>query len=312
MDKSFLLLVSLIALGSWSAASGQDAPPPAAPDPLRTVADLPYANTDNPRQQLDLYLPRKPTTDGPLPVVAIIHGTFQNPSRKSGLGLAQSVASGGDFAAVSIGYRLSDEAQWPAQIHDCKAAVRWIRANAKKYNLDPDRIGVIGPSAGGHLAAILGTSGNVAELEGALGEHTGQSSRVACVVNLFGSTNLLTLGGNHDRAHSPESRLLGGAIQERKDLARQASAITHVSQDDPPFLVIHGTEDRVIPFAQSEAFIAALKKEEVGAWLVPVKGGAHGNFRNPEVLKRYYAFFDKHLRNAESEISVEPIVVDKP
>jgi len=295
------------------AFAGQDGATEEEPavNPIRTVADLPYADTDNPRQQLDLYLPETPADDKPLPVVAIIHGSFQSADKKSGLGFAQAMVTGGKFAAVSIGYRLSDEAQWPAQIHDCKAAIRWVRGNAKKYNLDPKRIGVIGPSSGGHLAAMLGTSDKVAELEGTLGEHRDQSSRVTCVVDLFGPTNMLTLGIKHDRPNSPESKLLGGPIQQKKELARQASAITHVTNDDPPFLLVHGTKDPVIPFAQSEAFVEALKKVKVDAWLVPVEGGVHGNFRSPEVPQRFYVFFDKYLRDADWEISSEPIVPGK-
>lgn len=305
----------VFSVGSLLAADEEEAkqPEPAAEvDPLRVLSDLPYAASDNPRQRMDLYLPQRPSTDDPLPVVVVIHGAFQNPDKKSGSGLARAMASGGDFAAASIGYRLSDEAQWPAQIHDCKAAIRWLRAHAKEYNLDPDRIGVIGPSAGGHLAAMLGASGDVPELEGTLGEHRDVSSRVSCVVDLFGPTDLLALGEKHDRAGSPESRLLGGPLPERRELARQASPMTYVTPDDPPFLIIHGTNDPVIPFKQSESFIAALKKAQVDAWLVPVQGGVHGNFRTPDVAARFYAFFDKHLRDADVEISTEPIAPGKP
>lgn len=307
---SFLAGAALLLLGSFLAAAEQDSreEPAAAADPLRMISDLPYANTDNPRQRLDISLPQKASSDKPLPVVVIIHGTFLNADRKSGEGFARAMVSGGDFAAVSIGYRLSDEAKWPAQIHDCKAAIRWVRANAKKYNIDPDRIGVIGPSAGGHLAALLGVSGDIPELEGTLGDHCDVSSRVACVVNLFGPTDLLALGGNHNRPNSPESRLLGGPLPDKKELARQASAMTYVTEDDPPFLIVHGTQDPVIPFQQSESFVAALKKVKVSATLVPVEGGLHGKFRSPDVAKRFYAFFDKHLRGADVEVSVDPIV----
>ena len=277
------------------------------PESIRAVADLPYADTDNPRQRLDLYLPKQPSSDKPLPVVAVIHGTYQFADKQSGLGTAVGLVQGGNFAVVSIGYRLSEEATWPAQIHDCKAAIRWVRANAETYNLDPDHIGVIGPSAGGHLAAILGTTGDVAELEGTVGQHREFSSRVSCVVDLFGPTDLLTLGRNHDLANSAESRLIGGPLQEMQDIARQASATTYVTRDTPPFLIVHGTKDPLVPFQQSELLSAALREAGVSVVLIPVDGGGHGNFRNPEVARRYRNFFNKHLRLKEVAISTQPI-----
>ena len=284
-------------------------PAPELPEGIRAELDLPFAGTDNPRQRLDVYLPKQPSTEHPLPVIVIIHGAFQNANKRTGLGFASDFVSSGDYAAISIGYRLSDEAKWPAQIHDCKAAIRWIRANANKYNLDGNAISVIGPSAGGHLAALLGTTGGVATLEGTLGEHLKVSSRVTCVVDLFGPTDLLTLGGNHNRANSPESRLIGGPLQEKQDLARQASPTTYVTGDDPPFLTIHGTKDPNVPFAQSEMLALALENAGATAILVPVEGGLHGNFRNAEVQRRYHAFFDKHLRSLAVEVSTGPILL---
>jgi len=280
------------------------------PESIRAIVDLPYAETDNPRQRLDLYLPKQPFSGEPLPVVAVIHGNYEFADKQSGLGFAAVLVPGGDFAVISIGYRLSDEAQWPAQIHDCKAAIRWVRANAETYNLDPDHIGVIGPSAGGHLAALLGTTGDVAELEGTLGQYCDVSSRVTCVVDLFGPTDLLTLGGNHDLANSAESRLIGGPLQEMKDVARQASATTWVTGDTPPFLIIHGTNDPIVPFQQSELLAAALREFGASAVLIPVAGGGHGNFRNPEVARRYRRFFRRYLRGQEVAISTQPIEQD--
>ena len=140
-----------------------------------------------------------------------------------------------------------------------------LRANAKKYNLDPDHIGVTGGSAGGHLVAMLGTSGDVSALEGTLGEHTGLSSRVTCVVDQFGPADLLTMGGWHNGPTSPEARLIGGAVQDNPEKARAASPISYVSKDDPPFMIIHGTNDPVVPFSQSEELLAALRKGRRGS-----------------------------------------------
>ncbi len=208
----------------------------------------------------------------------------------------------GDYAAATINYRLSGEATWPAQIHDCKAAIRWLRANAPKYGIDPDRIGVIGASAGGHLAALLGTSGGIATLEGDLGTHAGVSSRVKCVVDQFGPSDLLAMGDypsriDHNAPESPESKLIGGALPEHKDVARAASPITYVSRDDPPFLIFHGTEDPLVPFNQSERLAEALKAAGVSCTFVNVVDAGHGDFRSPEVGRRIRQFLDKHLRD---------------
>ena len=280
------------------------------PESIEAHQDIAYADTDNPRQRLDLYLPKNRRSDKPLPVVAFIHGGgWQNGDKGGGYRQIATLIESGEYAGVSIGYRLSGEAVWPAQIHDCKAAIRWIRANAKKYNLDPDKIGVTGPSAGGHLVAMLGTSGGVAELEGTLGPHKDVSSKVTCVVDQFGPTELLTMGGWHNNADSPESRLVGGAIQEKKDAARNASPITYASEDDPPFLFIHGTDDPAVPFDQSKRLHAALEKAEVESILVPVKEGGHGNFGNPEVQKRMKQFFDNHLLGKNGTVESSPIKV---
>jgi acetyl esterase/lipase len=279
------------------------------PDGVKLEADIPYAGTDNPRQRLNLLLPKTPTANRPLPVIVYIHGgAWLGGDRAGGHGRLAGYVASGQYAGVSVGYRLTKEAIWPAQIHDCKAAIRWVRANAKKYHLDPDKIGVIGDSAGGHLVALLGTSGGVNDL----GAQKDVSSRVQCVVDLFGPSDLPAMQDypsslNHDAASSPEGRLVGGRVRDKKDVARAASPITYVSPDDPPFLIIHGNKDMVVPYNQSERLSAALKKAKVECSFITVDGGGHGGFRNPEVQKRQQQFFDKHLRGVEATISEESI-----
>ncbi len=287
------------------AAPGQ---PPKLPETVQAQLDLPYAGTDNPRQRLDLYLPAKRKDDKPLPVVVFIHGgAWLAGDKRSGREMVLPLVESGDYAGVSVGYRLTGEAIWPAQIHDCKAAIRWLRANAKQYNLDPDKIGVTGTSAGGHLVAMLGTSGDVPELEGQLGEHRTESSRVTCVVDQFGPTDLLAMGGSHNNPNSPESKLVGGAVQEHQKVAREASPNTHISRRDSPFLLIHGTHDNTVPFSQSQLMHDALKADGIPTVLIPVKSGGHGNFQTVEVAQRLRQFFDKHLREVDVVISDEPI-----
>jgi len=280
---------------------------------VTTIRDIPYADNDNPRQKLDLFLPKTRKSDKPLPVVAFIHGGAWMAGNKNGGGrmVAPYVASG-EYAGASIAYRLSQEAIWPAQIHDCKAAIRWLKANAKKHKLDPDRIAVWGTSAGGHLAAMLGVSGDVKQLEGKIGGNLEFDSRVACVVNWFGPTDMLTIGKypsglKHDAPNSPEAKHLGGAIHETKPAARSASPVTHASKGDAPTLTMHGTEDRTVPFNQGERIHEALTKAGVDSVFVKMIGAGHGGFRQPETQERVKAFIEKYLRDKKVKVSDEPI-----
>ena len=198
---------------------------------------------------------------------------------------------------ASINYRLSQHAVFPAQIEDCKAAIRWLRANAAKYHLDPDHIGVWGASAGGHLVALLGTTGGVKELEGT-GGNLDQSSRVQCVVDWFGPTDMATMGRQADKPGTPVAQLIGGPVQENQEKARKASPLTYVSKDSAPFLIMHGDKDNMVPLQQSEVLAEALKKAGVEVKLQVVKGNGHGGpgFNSPENRKLIEDFFAKHLK----------------
>jgi acetyl esterase/lipase len=210
---------------------------------------------------------------------------------------------------VSVGYRLSGEAIWPAQIYDCKAAIRWLRANAARYKIDERRIGVTGHSAGGHLVALLGTSGDVQELEGENG-HPEYSSRVACVVDLCGPSDFphfLEQRGSGGR--SSVVKLFGGPPADHPAAARAASPVTWASADDPPFLIFHGTEDRTVPFAQSETLAEALKAAGVDVTFVRMEGAGHG-LPGRELSERRRNFFERHLRGQTVEIPDTPIQVE--
>ena len=278
------------------------------PGSVKAKTDIPYADSENPAQRLDLYLPAKPAGEKPLPVIVYIHGgAWRAGSKTGGRSNLMPYVTGGEYAGVSVEYRFSQEAKWPAQIHDCKAAVRWIKGHAKEYNLDPDRIAVWGGSAGGHLVAMLGVSGDVKELEGALGNHLDQSSRVTCVADYFGPTDLLTMGDfpstiDHNAADSPESVLIGGAIPENREAASKASPLNYVTKDDAPVFIAHGTKDNMVPFNQSEIFAAALKGADVPVHFQMIEDGGHGGFEGPKLNARLRAFFGKYLSGAETTI----------
>src|SRR5881396_2302714 len=212
--------------------------------------DLVYKRINGRALTLNLYCPQKASS--PLPVILWIHGGGWSKGRKEQHSPAISFLNDG-YAVASIEYRLSGEAPFPAQIEDCKAAVRWLRANAAKYNLDADRIGVWGMSAGGHLAALLGTSGGVPELEGS-GDNMQYSSRVQAVCDVAGPADLPALTNLGPKRMFAIEGLLGGPLEKDKAKAIAASPIHYVSKDDPPFLIVHGEADRVVPVEQSQRF----------------------------------------------------------
>lgn len=304
----------LAVIGGAKGAPGNKANP-ADLSGIEVLRDLPYADTDNPRQRLDVYLPKARKPDAPLPVIVFIHGGgWLAGNKSSGQGNLLRFVKSGDYAGISIGYRLTNEAQWPAQIHDCKAAIRWIKAHAKERGLDPTKIAVWGTSAGGHLVSMLGTSGDVKELEGTLGKHLDQDSKVTCVVNFFGPEDFLTMirqPSTVDRSQGndyPEAKLLGGPVPEREAVAKEASPVTHISKGDAPFFTAHGTKDPLVPFAQAEELHAALQKAGVPSLLQEMTNGGHG-FQSPVLDERVKQFLDLHLRGIAAEIRSTPIDV---
>jgi acetyl esterase/lipase len=240
----------------------------------------------------------KTTPKETMPVLVWIHGGgWQAGSRDSGIGILALFVGRGYFCA-SIEYRLSKEAVFPAQIHDCKCAIRFLRAKAKEYHLDPDRIGVWGSSAGGHLVALLGTSANVKELEGTGGWEK-YSSRVQAVCDFCGPADFLKWG---DKAHPAVVRLLGGRVSEQKDKAALASPVTHITKDLPPFLIVHGDVDKTVPVSQSESLSEALKESGADVTLQVVKGGSHGSIFTRQIADGMVTeFFNKHLKAGKTK-----------
>lgn len=273
------------------------------PKEQQVLKDLPYVENGHERQKLDLYLPAE--AHSPRPLVIWVHGGGWQAGNKNGGPYRPLLARG--FAIASINYRLSQHAIFPAQIHDCKAAIRWLRSNASRYGIDPDRFGVWGSSAGGHLVALLGTTGDVKELEGNLGNNE-ISSRVQAVCDWFGPTDFLLMNRqagsrgkiNHDSADSPESKLVGVPIQDDPEKARLASPLTYVSDDDPPFLIVHGDRDRLVAVGQSQLLKAALDKAHVQTKLQIIEDAGHGQFRDSEVLESSFHFFEEVLKSPES------------
>jgi acetyl esterase/lipase len=255
---------------------------------------LEYANPDGQSLKLDLV---RPEGDGPFPGVVCIHGGgFREGDLSEHGGAIQKLAEHG-YVAVTITYRLAPDHPFPAAVEDCKAAVRWLRANAEKYHIDTDRIGVMGTSAGGNLAQFLGVTADKKQFEGS-GGNEDESSRVQCVVSFFGPSDLTKSYGKSADADFVLPLYLGGNLAEARDRHVEASPITWVTGKAPPTLCIHGTEDEYVALEQSEWIVERLKRAGVEATLLVMKGAGHG-FEGEAYDKADQAmidFFDAHLK----------------
>jgi acetyl esterase/lipase len=261
--------------------------------------DLQYAERESGPLALDLYLPER---ESAAPLVVSIHGGgWQSGDRTQTGDVLELVERG--YAVASVSYRLTDAAAFPAQIRDCRAALRWLRTHAGEYGVDPDRVAAWGWSAGAHLAALLGTAPEVTFHEDRDGSdvHPEESHRVGAVLDWFGPADLLAMADqesdmDHAAADSPEGKLLGGPVRERADRARRASPVTHVDGTEPPFLVVHGSADGVVPRAQSDLLVSALADADDAVTSHVVAGGGHGGFDDPAVPALADDFLDRHLR----------------
>ncbi len=271
--------------------------------------DIAYASGSN-AQKMDIFLPD--TVKDKNPVLIWIHGggwkggdksEFRNSSR-----LTELKKRG--YAVVVINYRLSGEAKFPSQIFDVKAAIRWVKANAGTYKFNPDKIGVWGSSAGGHLSALAGTSGSIAELEDLNQGNSSFSSTVQVVVDWYGPTDFLKMdslalaqgctSSNHNAANSPESELIGFKITTRADLVAKANPITYISNDDPPFLIEHGLIDCTVAYGQSQLLfkelLPVLGSQKVKIKLLDATGHGGGLFSAASTATEAIDFLDTYLK----------------
>lgn len=282
-----------------------------------TYQDVEFARIDTISLKLDLYLPEN--IEKPVPLIIWIHGgSWSYGSKDYPLDALTLLPRG--YAVASISYRFSQQAIFPAQIQDVKGAVRFLRANAEKYKLDPNRFGVWGASAGGHLASLLGTTNGVRfhtignttfDIEGNIGGNTVYSSDVQAVVDWYGPTNFRTImnypsGVDRRSADNSQARLIDGRLTDSLDKAALASPITYVSPDDPPFLIQHGKKDNTIPYQQSLELDSALKLSGVPSILILLNNTNHGGglFAEDTTLQRVALFFDKYLKNHNNQNAI--------
>jgi acetyl esterase/lipase len=243
-------------------------PYPTVSQSVARLTNLAYVVDGGPEQQIDLYIPTDRKGE---PLVVYVHGGGWKHGDKAGDSInpnnLQWLWQG--YAMASINYRLAPGAWWPAQIQDCKAAIRWLKAHAGEYGYDPQRVGVVGESAGGHLAAMLGTTTGIKTFE--VGENLEFTSDITCAVNLFGPTDLTRLPW-------AAATLLGSAGEQNPDLVRGASPTFYVHKDEAPMLLVHGTGDKLVPYDQAEALADAMDKCNAPYHFHAVIGGGHNPY----------------------------------
>ena len=291
---SFALILSIF-VGKASAQHQQ--PLPAIPADVEMLSNIEFGKGGNVKLSLHILRP-KPTPKQAMPVLVYINGSaWMHDYKDMAVGRLIEAAQRGYFGAT-IQIRTSGQAVFPAQLEDAKCAIRFLRAKAPEYNIDPDRIGVWGESSGGHLAALVGLTGGVKEFDGD-GGWPEFSSRVNCACAMCPAVDFLSPDWppKHNAPGGPAFRLLGGdPANEKADLAKKASPLSYVSKDSPPFFIVHGNADTTVPYSQGLLLFDALKKAGAEATFHTVKGGNHGSVHqcNKLVLDE---FFDKHLKN---------------
>ncbi|MGH9721355.1 MAG: alpha/beta hydrolase fold domain-containing protein [Bryobacteraceae bacterium] len=279
-------------------AQPRQEPPFRLPDSAQRLENLVYAQYGARELRLDLYLPKDGR--GPFPAVVYIHGGGWSGGSKNAFSRQAAHMATKGFVGACIEYRLSGEAPFPAAVYDSKAAVRWLRANAAKYRIDPGRIGAAGGSAGGHLVAMLGTSSHVTDLEGD-GGNAAMSSRVQAVAAFNPAVDLVGFGkGAPGNGQNAVTRFLGGSYAEKPDAWAKATPLTHVSARSAPLLALHGTSDGTVPYSHSVQLVEELKASGVRAELFTAEGAGHGFFNRPPwfepTLERMEKFFMEALR----------------
>lgn len=289
--KQFLLLAFYLTLATVGRAQVE------IPAGVSVARDVVYIIVDEDTLLLDVYYHKE--IDKPEPLVIWIHGGGWRKGSKDRPRAAVELLGHG-FAVASINYRLSDRALFPAQIMDCKAAVRWLKHRSDKFNIDSGRVGVWGASAGGHLSALVGTSWHVKKWD-AIGDNQDVSSGVQAVCDWYGPTDFLKMDDRpgkfvHNDPDSPEGRLIGGPIQENKRKTKSANPITYIKKGSPPFLIMHGKLDELVLWEQSQLLYDALISKGQEAELILFNELKHGGQGWHEELDHVIEFFKSKLK----------------
>ena len=275
-----------------------------APEGVEERYDVEYGRVGERALVLDLYTPKNLTA--PAPMILFIHGGGWRSGDKGDYRFYTRHFAEQGYVVASIGYRLSKEAKYPAAVHDVKCAVRYVRAHAEELNIDPERIGVIGGSAGGHLAMMIGYSSDVHRLEGD-GGWPDTSSHVKCVVNIYGPVDFTT---EYGRSHDLTTSFIGKTYEEAEYLYQEVSPYFHLDETDPPTMILHGTLDDLVPITQADTLAAELEKLGIPYWYDRMDGWPHTMDLSRPVNNHFKtmisAFFDEYLKGDGTTVS--PIV----
>lgn len=259
--------------------------------------DIEYSSPGGQRLELDMARPQE--AKGLSPAIVCIHGGgFRAGNRGHHDRLCLQLAQRG-YVAVTVSYRLAPQHQFPAAVNDVKAAVRWLRANAAKYGIDPNRIGATGDSAGGHLALFLGLTGDVKSFDAADGGNVDQSSQVQCVVDVYGPSDFTKSYDKSVDAAQVLPLFLGGDLKTARHRHILASPLYWVTPHAAPTLAIHGTQDAYVAHEQAEWLVDRLKSADVEAELLTLEGAGHG-FKGDDAKRAQeamFSFFDKYLKS---------------
>ena len=286
-----LASASLISCGA-SQTTLQEYKNDSLPPDIEVLKDIEYGKAGDVSLRLNI-IRQKEKAEKPLPALVFIHGGgWCSGNKDDSTGLLCGIAQLG-YVCVSVEYRFFSVATYPAQIEDCKNAIRFLRAKSADYNIDPDRIGAWGDSAGGHLAALLCTTGDVKELEGE-GGWQDYSSRINAACDWYGPVGLADSTLPEDHIYS---QLLGSTPQANRDLARLSDPVSFISKDDPPILIMHGDMDESVPIALSRQFYEKLKQAGADVTFDTIKDAGHGDgfWGKMEIYEKVLAFFDREL-----------------
>lgn len=300
-----LLGAALFAATMLSPARGQEEDDGERPE-VNATYDVVYAERGDEKLLADIYVPEG---EGPFPGVLVVHGGAWVMGNRLQLGNVSRKLSRSGYSAVAINYRLAPTNRFPAQIEDCKTAVRWMRTNADKYKIDPQRLGGWGYSAGAQLVGLLGTTEASDGLEGPDATPDSPSTRLQAVV---------AGGAPCDFRSAPEDSLrlafwLGGTRREKPEQYRLASPMEFLTRDDPPVFFYHGERDRLVDIAGPEAMMAELEKLDIPTKMFVLPRASHiGTMASGEPINEGIAFLNEHLKSAEGESNIREVKLNLP